>query len=151
MNVTGAVISYLRADSVITGLVSQRIFGPGGNSPADPMRKEMATWGPTPRKTVIVMASGGAATGAGANSNAPWLNNRLDIRCYGETPYQADVLQSKVYRRMKDLRGYSYQDANMGDVDLIDAVVAGGPLPGRDTDADWPYTLGVYAVSAKHE
>ena len=30
------------------------------------------------------------------------------------------------------------------------AVVTGGPIPGRDSDTDWPFTLGVFDVSSTY-
>ena len=144
MNVTGALRAYLLDDTGISGLVGTRVYGPPGNSPNDPLRKEMASWGITPRKTIMLVASGGAGGGRGARTRMRWVENRIDVRCYGETPYQADVLHNKVYPAMIDLEGYTSDDTR-----LVTAEVSGGPLPARDGDADWPFTLSVYIINAK--
>ena len=144
MNVSAALIAYLRADARISTLAETRIFGPPGNSPRDPLRVEMRSW-VNPRHTVVVMASGGAGSGRGARSRMRWTKNRADVKCYGPTPYQGDLLHNAVYRAMDELQGYT-----MGDTRLVSAEVGGGPIPGRDADADWPYTMGVYMVSAKY-
>jgi len=145
VNVTPAVVALLKSDEGVDGLVDGRVFGPPGKSQNDPLRVEMRSWGNVPRKTIVIMASGGAGSGAGARSRARWVQNRIDLRCYGETPHGADILHNAVYRTMTELQGFT-----SGDIRLIDAVVGGGPLPGRDSDADWPYTMGVYMVSAAY-
>ena len=137
MNVTAALVAYLRADAGVSRLVGDRVFGPPGRSPRDPLRSEMESWGPYPRKTVVLMAAGGAGDGRGARSRMQWVENRFDIKCYAETPYQADLLHDPVYRAMVGLAGFTE-----GDTRLVTAEVGGGPLPGRDPDADWSFTLG---------
>ena len=144
MNVTGALRAYLLDNTEITALVGTRVYGPPGNSPTDPLRSEMASWGITPRKTIVLMASGGAGGGRGARTRMRWVENRIDVRCYGESPYQADVLHGEVYPAMIDLEGFTN-----GDTRLVSAEVSGGPLPARDGDADWPITLSVYIINAK--
>ena len=143
MNLTAAVISYLRGDGRVTALADQRVWGPpDADSEA---RDEMSTWASTPRESVLVMAAGlGASQGDG--SDVPEIGNRIDVRCYGKTSYMADVLHGAVFRAMKDLRRFRRDD-----VLLQTALVSGGPLPGRDVDADWPYTQGVYMVNAVYE
>ena len=147
MNVTAALVAYLRQDSGVSELVEARVFGPPGRSPRDPLREEMSRWGISPRKTVVLMASGGAGEGRGARSRMRWVENRFDVKCYGESPYQADLLHRPIYRAMRDLQGFTLESE---ETQLVSAEVAGGPLPGYDGDTDWPYTLGVYTVSAKY-
>jgi len=145
MNVTEAVIDYLRGEDAVMALTDGRIFGPPGNHPEEPLRLEMNGWGTTPRKTVLVMASGLGAS-IGDRSDVPEIGNRIDVRCYGESPYEADQAHNAVYKSMKNLLRY-----RSGEIVLQVAEVGGGPLPGRDGDADWPYTLGVYVVNAVYE
>ena len=52
----------------------------GGELPRDEVNKQPKEW-------VVVRASGGASIGPGARSYAPWVNTRMDIRCYGNTPF----------------------------------------------------------------
>jgi len=135
VNLTGALIAYLRADVRVSGL-TERIYG--SELPRDGAAG-------MPSKTVVVMASGLGGT-TGDRSDVREVGNRFDVRCYGESPYQADLLHGAVFRAMKDLRRERYND-----VVLQTAEVGGGPLPGRDGDADWPYTLGVYVVNAVYD
>ena len=137
MNITAAMVDYLANDMRVTRLAGERVYG------AELPAYEAAEM---PRKTILVMASGGLGAGAGTSSQTPWANNRFDIRCYGETPYIADILHNVVYRAMHDLRVHDYEGMR-----LVTAVKSGGPLPGRDMDADWPYTIGVYTVGAVYE
>ena len=137
MNITAAVVDYIAQDMRVSRLVGGRVYG------AELPEREAATM---PQKTVVITAAGGLGTGAGTASTTQWTRNRFDVRCYGETPYQADILHGAVYRAMRDLHIYEYAD-----VRLSNAVMGGGPLPGRDMDADWPYTMGVYTVSAVYE
>ena len=134
MNVTEAMVDILKKASGVSALVGDRVFGT--ELPDDQGQK-------LSRRCVVVSASGGAGAGAGSRSRAHWIPNRLDAKCYGKTPYEADQVHNAVYRVMTQL-----ERTVVGDVAVMDAVVAGGPLPGRDGDADWPYTLGVYMVNA---
>ena len=38
----------------------------------------------------------------------------------------------------------------MGDTLIYDATVTGGPINERDPDADWPFVLGVFDLSAAY-
>ncbi len=145
MNVTDAVIDYLRNEEKVTALTGERIFGMPSNHPNDPLRKEMESWGRVPNKTITILASGLGAS-QGDASDVPEIGNRIDVRCYGEDSYEADQLHGQVYRAMKRLARH-----RRGDVLLQTALVSGGPLPGRDGDADWPYTLSVYVVNAVYD
>lgn len=132
MNVTEAVIALLHDE--VSAEVGGRIYG---------TELPVAEVAYMPRATIVVAASGGAGSGAGARSRAPWVQNRIDVRCYGETPYAADQVHNAVYRALTQTAWQVY-----GDTAIVDAEVSGGPLPGRDGDADWPYTLGVYTINA---
>ena len=137
MNITDATIDYLAQDMGVSRLVEGRVYG------AELPEYEFESM---PRMTIVVRASGGLGTGAGTASRTPWTRNRFDIRCYGETPYRADIVHGAVYRAMNNLQGHAY-----GDLFLSTAVVTGGPVTGRDTNADWPFTIGVYTVSAVYD
>ena len=127
----------------IQAMVDKRVWAP--ELPEEEI-KEM------PRQCVVVTRSGGASTGPGARSYAPWLNNRLDVRCYGKTPYEAEVLQSAVYNFMTQLE--LKPDGNLGNQRVAggsiikNAVVSGGPIPGRDADGDWPFQLTIFDVAS---
>ena len=137
MNITAAIVQYLAEDGRVSRLAGSRVYG------SEFPEREAAAM---PQKLAVVTASGGLGSGAGTSSRTPWTQNRVDIRCYGETPYQADILHGAVYRAMVELHLHERED-----IRLSDAVISGGPLPGRDLNADWPYTIGVYTVSAVYE
>ncbi len=135
MNLTAALIDYLRNDASVA-VLTDRIYG------SELPRSQLSRM---PEKTVIVRTSG-LGNSIGDRSDVPEIGNRFDIRCYGESPYQADLMHMAVYLAMKALRRHRHES-----VTLQTAEVAGGPLPGRDADADWPWTLGVYTVNAVYE
>lgn len=145
MNITEPLIRYLRSDADVRRLTESRIFGPPDSNPASEFRQEVKQWTPHPRKTLVVMAAGGAGAGVGAKSPVDEVDNRFNVRSYGETPYEADQLHNAAYRAMKRLRRYRSDD-----ILLQEATVAGGPLPATEADGDWPYTLGVYLVNATY-
>ena len=142
MNVTAAVVAVLKADASITGMVTPRLIYGGelGGGNEDERRwavKQM------PRAAIVVSGSGGGSLGPGARSYAPWGVRRLDIFAYGRMPYEADQLYEAVYSVITQLR----QTVAAGTV-IKNASVSGGPIQTRDPDTDWPYTLGIYDVSA---
>ena len=135
MNLNAAVIQILKEADEVKQMVGERVFG---TELPDDQAQDM------PRPCIVVSAAGGAGSGPGARSRANWVANRLDCKCYGPTPYQSELLHNEVFRVMHKL-----ERTVIDDIAIMDAVVAGGPLPGRDGDANsWPYTLGVYSVSA---
>ena len=134
MNVTAAIAKVLRADASITALAGSRVFG--GELP----NREVQSM---PRPVVVLRATGGGSLGPGARSYAPWRVNRLDIFCYGRTPHEGSELHDAVYKAMTQLR-----QTVAADTVLKNASVSGGPVQTRDPDTDWPYTLGIYDVSA---
>ena len=136
MNVTAQIVGLLQREDRIDRLVHGRVFG--AELPESEVNR-------MPRMCVVISAMGGADAGAGARSDTPWTRNRFDIRCYAPSPFEADVLHNAVYRVMNGFE--PFEDDG---VIVRDAVVSGGPLPGRDMATDWPYTLGVYAVSAAY-
>ena len=134
MNVTAAVVEVLRADASITALAGSRVYG--GELPNGEVQS-------MPRPAIVLRATGGGSLGPGARSYSPWRVNRLDIFCYGGTPYEGAELHDAVYSAMTQL----WQTVAAGTV-LKNASVSGGPIQTRDPDTDWPYTLGIYDVSA---
>ena len=87
--------------------------------------------------------AGGGSTGPGARSYLPWRNVRVNVKSYGATPWEAHQLDALVYAFMTGL-----DDRFAQDTWVRSATVAGGPLPLRDPDTDWPYVLSVFDVGA---
>ena len=121
----------------------------GGELPRECVNKQPQEW-------VVVRPSGGASIGPGARSYAPWVNSRMDIRCYGQTPFLSYRVYDAVYKVMVELERRTIGDVDVGEdaqetITISGAVVTGGPIPGRDPDSDWPFTLGVFDVSSTYE
>ncbi len=131
MNPIGAVVEMMLADTTITDLVGQHVYGEEFDLEGDP------------RKLVLVRSSGGGSLGPGAQSYVPWHVHRMDVFCYGEDMEQARRVYNAVYTLLHQLTRTVKQGTA-----LRDATVTGGPLPGRDSNSDWPYYLAVFDVTA---
>lgn len=128
-----AIVAFLRADAEVSALVGTRVFG--GELP-DAESVSM------PRKAAVVSAIGSPA-GVGTRSLVEAGTVRMDVRSYGETPYEAIRVHWAVYEALKHM-SRTVQDGTL----LHDAVIEGGPLSLRDPDTDWPFALGSYRVLA---
>ena len=90
-----------------------------------------------PRRMVLVSEAGGLGqTGIGPLS---WP--RFDVRCYGAEPgasWDASELSRQVFNRL------------FGRHNMVAGLVAitqlAGPIPGRELDTGWAYTLRTYDV-----
>ena len=135
---SASLVTVLLADSQVQSLSSGRIFVPKLDATAGdpPLGQEM------PQACVVVRGTGGGSLGPGARSRVPWNITRLDIQCFGSTPFEASQLHWAVYDVLTAL-----ERTVADDVILHDATVTGGPIDDRDPDTDWPYTLGVYDLS----
>lgn len=125
-----AVIAKLKADVGIAALVGARVFGdeiPEGETAS------------MPRKCIVVEPAGGTQSFGGGYQN--FGDERLDIRCYAETPYQAGVLQRLVHTAMKHMT----REVHEGTL-LHWATRSAGPLSLRDPDANWPFRFESYQV-----
>lgn len=125
-----AVAEYLKADLNIVALVGTRVFGIElPESETDFM----------PRKTIVIKQSGGADSGGWLEHSTP----RMDIFCYGETPYQARTVRREVYNVLKQLI------RTVIDSTLINSISPSGlPLDLRDPDTQWPVVFESYQVFA---
>ena len=133
MNITEAVCLMLRENAEISVDLDARVYG-AEITPAE-VRAQ-------PRPAVVVTASGLGAN-VGNSSDVKSISGRFDVRCYGESPYEADQVHNAVHDAMKSMRRKRF-----GATVLQTAEVSGGPLAGRDGYAHWPYTVGSYIVSA---
>lgn len=129
-DVIKALIDYLLADATVSGLVGSRGFG--GELP----RAETDSM---PRAAFVVRRSGGFQTiGSGYQE---YGDSRYDVQCYGATPEQADELWRAVFTSLKTMRRTKQSGCL-----LHWAREAGGPLPIRDLDADWPYVISSWQI-----
>lgn len=144
MSAVAGILDVLLNTPDITVMTEQRIWGmeiPRFCSEHGDCREGQHM----PRACIVVTRDGGGAGGPGARSYARWRNDRLDIFTFGKDPLEAERLQVLVYDRMTDLRQTHVMSAN---VILKNAVVSGGPLPGRDPDGDWPYQFMSFDVAS---
>lgn len=129
------IITKLKANASIAGMVAARVFGdelPGSETAS------------MPRKCIVVEPAGGSQSFGRAYQD--YSDGRFDIRCYGETPYQAGVLARAVHTAMKHLD----REVHAG-VLLHWAIRSGGPLSLRDPDANWPFRFESYQVLASEK
>lgn len=86
-----------------------------------------------PRKAIVVQPSGGGVFEVGSTDYVPHSDQRIDVFCYGETPYEAQKVRREVFDVLKNVRRQ-----------VINGVLvhwfqrSGGVLALRDPDTDWP-------------
>ena len=131
-NLIAALISFLSADTALDFYVAGRIFG------EELPESAVAAM---PRDCIVVKTSGGAgAFGAGWQE---FGDRRVDLRCYGPTPLQANLVSDLAYVALKQMHR-----SLQGDCLLHWARIAGGPQALRDPDTDWPFALSSWQVLA---
>lgn len=127
-----ALVAYLRADPQVAALTAGRVYG------AELPLQEAALM---PRKALVVTAAGGGAVGPGARSYLAVGTVRMDVRCYGETQYEAMRVFRAVHGALKGLRRHP-----QGPMLLHAAYEEAGPLQTREPEVGWPLVLSVWEV-----
>lgn len=117
------LLAALNADADVAALTSGRVY-------AMSLPRDEA--GAQPRKALVIQPSGGAVA-ASTGGTAPVQSMRVDIRCHGETLFEAERVRRAAHQVLRRL---SRQVA--ANVLLHSANPAGGPTVLRDPDADWP-------------
>ena len=136
-NPVKGVAKILRDDTDVSTLASTRVYAfELASTEVDNM----------PRHSVVVTPVAGGPLGPGASSYIPFGITRLNIFCYGATAEEAFQLYVSVNSAMKALTR-SIAESTV----IYGAEFGDGPVSSRDEDEDWPYTLGVYDVSAAEE
>lgn len=122
---------YLLADATVAGLVGTRVFGGElPDSEADDM----------PRACVVLNYAGGFADRwAYVELGEP----RVDVRCYGTTPYVADQLYRAVHGALKHLTR-----TVLGGTMLHSASLESSVQGLRDPDTEWPFAFSSWVVLA---
>ena len=113
------------------GVDSARVFGieiPGSES------NDM------PRKCIVVRQSGLGGQSRGFVRLQPAL---VDVACYGETPYEAELLRLEVSRFLKDFRRRMSEGFLLHSFDLVN-----GPIHLREPQTEWPYVLETWRCLA---
>ena len=121
------VVNYLRENVDLAQLVDSRVYG--SEFPSSQV-------GANPRtKAVVVTAAGRGFGGAGFDrTDIPLQQVRVDLFCYGETPYQAARVMRAVAGAMKGVRGYT---SSQGGAGIKSAVLTAGPIQLREPDTGW--------------
>lgn len=131
-DVIAALVAFLKDDPGINIVTAGRISG--GELPPSVTNL-------MPTKTIVVKDAGGLESIGQAYQE--YGDKRYDIICYGTTPKTAKDVYRNVYPAMKNLR----REVHLQTL-LHWAKQAGGPMPLRDPDTDWPSTFSSWQVLA---
>lgn len=131
-----ALRSFLLADADVAALAGTRIFG------SELPRSEVQAM---PRKAALIRKAGAGAS-VGNASRVRFSAPRMDIFCYGETPYEAARLDLAVYEALKQM-----EPNVQGTCRLHDAVLAGGPIDLREEDTSWALVFRSYQVATAEQ
>jgi hypothetical protein len=133
-----AVIAFLLADTDVASLAGARVYGD-----EEAFRAVVAEVVP---RTVTIARSGRIA-GEGDRGYAPIGRGRFDLKCFGETRYEASKLHEAVSLALKNMVPTTIALGD-GSVRLYNATYSGGPMDLVDPDAQWPYVWSSWGVMA---
>jgi hypothetical protein len=126
-----ALVTYLRADASVAALASARVYG--GELPGSETID-------MPETAVVLSYAGGYADRfAYVELGEP----RIDVRCYGDTPYLAHALHRAVHGCLKQMRR-NVQGGTMLHCATLESSVQGL----RDPDTEWPMAFSSWIVLA---
>jgi hypothetical protein len=114
-----ALRQYLLGQQTVTDLCESRIYVL--SLPSEELKTNA-------HKCVVLMSSGGELNPRRSISEA-----RIDIVCYGETDFEAAVMERPVAEAMKQLKRVV-----CANVLLHNATVAAGPFQAKDPVTFWP-------------
>ena len=93
-----------------------------------------------PRKCIVIRQSG---SGGQNQSFVRFQKTLLDVLCYGETSYEAELLRLEVNRYLKDFRRRTSEGFLLHSFDLVN-----GPIPLPESQTEWPYVLETWRCLA---
>lgn len=125
-----ALLEVLKADETILSLVGARVFG--GELPAEEVDR-------MPRRCIVLAPAG--SLGAFGRGFQRYGDQRFDVFCYGSAPREAHRVWIAVYQAFKHLRPTVKASCR-----IYWANAAGGPIPLRDPETEWPFTAGSFQV-----
>ena len=135
-NPLAAAVAILSADRHVARLTEGRIWAPElPEEENDPIL----------RSNLVISDAGGIGRGPGARSRVPWTNTRIDVHCYGMSPYDTTTLFWAVYRVLM-----AVERQLIGATLVYDFVASAGPISSRDPDADWATSFGSFEMSAAY-
>lgn len=126
-----AVVTHLKTDASVSALVGVNVFG------EELPRERNATM---PEKCIVVRAAGGPRQ----FGTLPVGDARIDLRTYGETPYQSKVVYRAVMASMK----YGLLRKAYGEALLHSASLESGPIALREPNVEWPFQFSSWLVKA---
>lgn len=127
----GGLRAFLAADGVVSALAADVIAPEVRNT-------DVATM---PKKLVVLKQSGGPSL-----IDRGYLyvrEHRVDVTCYGETPYEADRLHRAVFGALVQMRRVVQEGAM-----LHWAMPESTGLQMRDPDTEWPMVVSSWQVFA---
>lgn len=127
-----AVIAFLLADAGVAAAVETRVHAP---------ELTKATAALMPVNAILLHRSGGF--GPGSNSYLALGVQRLDIKCYGATPYQSGQVYAALRSALKNLHR-----AVAANTLLHTASEESGAMDMRELEVEWPLTFSVWSVLA---
>lgn len=130
-----ALVSYLKSIQDVSNLAGPRVYG--AEMP-DSVNAVM------PKKVVVLRRAGGGTLLEGGYLRVG--DFRLDVRCYGETPFEAARLSLVVQEALKQMRRNV-----QGSALLHWANPSGGALSLRDPDAEWPLEFSSWQVLSSEQ
>lgn len=92
-----------------------------------------------PRRAIVVRAAGG--TGSAGGGYLPTVDERVDVRCYGEDPWDAKELANQAGRLL-----HYAGDEQTAHGRIISATRSGGTSDITETDTGWPLALTSWLV-----
>lgn len=132
IDVVLALMEILKADTSVSDLVDDRVYG-------EELPRDEITSGNMPRKNVVIVSAGGLST----TKTTPTVNPRFDVWCYGETKYEASILDRAVYDAVKNIERVLIRNML-----IHSAGLSGGPIPYRDQETGWPAMIRGINVTA---
>lgn len=132
-NAISALVTFLKADSAVSALVSTRVFG--GKLPQSEALN-------MPRAAVVVKRAGGGIMGTAYQD---YSDVRADVICYGRNELEADTVFLACHDALKHMRA----NIPTGTATLLKwARLSAGGFTGTDPDTDWPTCLSSWQVLA---
>ena len=123
-----AVIAYLQADPDVTALC-----------PAAAIRQTPPNDLGAPTYAVSVQRSGGY----GARATVPLMDTRVDVRCYGPTPYESVRLWRAVHAALEgDRQANGFTAAGCR---VLNITLSSAPIDDL-VDESWPLTIASYEM-----
>lgn len=139
-NPVTATMAVLEASDVVEAAMGGTLSVYGGDIPNSQV--------PSMPKRAAVVAMAGAPTGRpGTADTVPVSLHRVDVRCYGRSRAEADVVALAVAHALK-----TWQYGRTSERHLVHWYHrVAGPVPTRDPDTDWPISVVTFQLQMADE